>query len=216
MKSIKSVPIFALLTTLSFLSLQAQDGIHVAPLESTHNSERPGVTSNESPFDFECVPSENGYRPRHREFKKLLGAGVFKSENKEKAFEICQKAVQASKNGIVCSATGLPGGYKPTYLKGVTISRPDWGYIGGTSMTLEACLFATQNSLPDFACYFGGRDGVMVGDESMSGWYATHPTGNRQSKGGPFTSLKQCVETGQQRLKKPESELKGLFEVQKK
>lgn len=128
--------------------------------------------------DFECIKSEKGFRPQHKIFKKALGAGTMAN------IKDCELAVKASKNGVVCAATGLPNGFKPTYFKGITTSRPDWGYVGGSSMTLENCLDATEQSSATHICYWGGSD-----------WYATHPTGDKSSKGGPFKSLQLCIQS---------------------
>ena len=159
-----------------------------------------------SASDFECVKSENGFRPRHKEIKKPLGAGTFKT------LETCKQAIKVSKNDIVCASTGLPGGFKPTFKAGVTPSRPDWGYVGGSSMTLEACLFATEQSLPSSICFFGGKDGVTVGGPETPGWYATHPSGNKSRKGGPYESLQKCVEATHIKFEEDKKQLRGLFE----
>jgi hypothetical protein len=137
---------------------------------------RPSIEEDIEERDFECVRSESGFRPRHKEFRKALGAGFIAK------LEDCKKAIKASRNGVICASTGLPGGFKPTYLRGVTRSRPDYGYVGGSSMTLQACLYATEHSTESHICYWGG-----------SSWFATHPTGDGSSKGGPFNSLQNCV-----------------------
>ena len=138
--------------------------------------------------DFECIQSNGGFRPQHKQFKKPLGAGTMRS------LQECRLAIKASRNGVVCSSTGLPNGFKPTYLKGVTPSRPDWGYVGGSSMSFKDCLFATERSTSTHVCYWGG-----------SGWYATHPTGDKSSKGGPFKSVESCVDSygGRERVAAP-------------
>ncbi len=137
--------------------------------------------------DFECVSIGGAFRPQHKQAKQPLGAGLVPS------LEICKKVISASRNGVVCSATGRDEGYKPTYLSGKTLSRADYGYVGGSSMTLEACLFATEHSLSSHVCYYGGEIRESVATETTPGWYATHPTGDRSQKGGPFASLRECV-----------------------
>ncbi|NBX68271.1 MAG: hypothetical protein EBR01_04825 [Proteobacteria bacterium] len=149
---------------------------------------QPQLTTEER--DFECVKSSGGYKPQHKEFRKPLGSDAMTT------LAQCELAVKASRNGVVCSFTGI--GFKPTYFKGFTQSRPDYGYVGGSSMSFENCLFITERSTPEKVCFWGGAQ-----------WYSTHPSGTRsKSDGGPFNSAKSCVDSygGKVRVAAPPAE----------
>lgn len=96
----------------------------------------------------------------------------------------CQRAVQAANQayGAVCSRTGLDG-WKPTLYTGTVPGRPDFGYLGGSSiLNFDDCLLATRKSSAKGICFWGGSE-----------WYAG-PIDREGILGGPYSSLDDCTE----------------------
>lgn len=113
---------------------------------------------------FECKDFGNSrYRPyylkaihgsQYQDFsltpKGLLGQNAMKSVDE------CERALEAANHefGVICSRTGLDG-WKPTLYTGTVPGRPDFGYLGGSSiMRFEDCLTATRHSSQK-ECVFG-------------------------------------------------------------
>ena len=132
--------------------------------------------------EFECIAKDGGFAPKKKGAGfKGLGSSVYPKK------ELCEAAVAASKNGIVCSFTGL--GYKPTHFSGKTQTRPDYGYMGGSSIkNFEDCLKATQSSTEKGVCYWEPNGGWRLADLKGTG---RTPAGLRP---GPFRSVDQCIE----------------------
>jgi len=156
-------------------------------------AEKPEVTA-ENAVDFECVASKGGFAPKRRgENFRPLGASVFKDK------ALCERAVANSKNGAVCSFTGI--GFKPTHFSGSIPKRTDYGYLGGSSITnFEDCLKATLNATDKAICYYGGEG---------TRWYSGDIHGTNQHPAGvprgPFNSVDACIAAinGDAELKKP-------------
>lgn len=109
--------------------------------------------------------------------KGLLGQNVMTS------LDECQLAVAVANHefGVICSRTGLDG-WKPTIYTGTVPGRPDFGYLGGSSiMRFEDCLKATEQSSEDGVCFWGGSE-----------WYVS-PIDKEGMKAGPFKSIDECV-----------------------
>ena len=143
---------------------------------------------------FECKAVGGGsYRPYYLQAvgdqvidwsqkpKGLLG------QNPMRSLDECRRAVEAAnaEHGVICSRTGLDG-YKPTLYTGTRPGRPDFGYLGGSSIrSFDDCLKATARSSAAGVCFWGGSD-----------WWVS-PIDKEGMKGGPFRSLDDCVETTQ-------------------
>ncbi len=140
---------------------------------------------------FECKPQGGGFRPYYlktinngtalkdysQTAKGLLGQGVMATETE------CRQAVEVSNAefGVICSRTGL-GGWKPTIYTGTVPGRPDYGYLGGSSIVeFDDCLLATKNSSKDGVCFWGGSD-----------WYVS-PIDKEGLTSGPYRSVEDCV-----------------------
>lgn len=139
---------------------------------------------------FECKDQGGRYRPYYmkqnadgsftdysQKPKGLLGQGAMAS------LDECEKAISNANDeyGVVCSRTGL-NGWKPTIYTGTTPGRPDFGYMGGSSiMNYDDCLKATNESSKRGVCFWGGSD-----------WYIS-PITHEGMAGGPFDSVDECV-----------------------
>lgn len=108
--------------------------------------------------------------------KGLLG------QNPMASLQECEQAV-ANANaefGVICSRTGLDG-WKPTLYTGTRPGRPDFGYLGGSSiMVFQDCLSATRHSKASGVCFWGGSD-----------WYVSL-IDREAVVAGPFSSLEEC------------------------
>lgn len=140
---------------------------------------------------FRCKDQGNNrYRPYYFQFtgtavkdwsqtpKGLLG------QNRMTSLEECGRATAVANTefGAICSRTGLDG-WKPTTYTGTTPGRPDFGYLGGSSiMKFEDCLKATQFSSRKGVCFWGGSE-----------WYVS-PIDKEGLTEGPFRSVDECVE----------------------
>lgn len=126
-------------------------------------------TSDEnSNSDFECASTPKGFFPRKKGGRsKLLGTSGYPKR------ELCDQAVQNSRNGLICSYTGL--GWKPTHFSGATewerkVGREPHGYIGGSSIeNFSDCLKATSQSTPEGVCYWDGTSAWRVHDSQGLG-----------------------------------------------
>jgi hypothetical protein len=133
---------------------------------------------------FECKDNGDGLRPYYRTANRdfpPLGQNAMASTDE------CDRAVAASNAafGVICSRTGLDG-WKPTLHTGTVPGRPDFGYLGGSSIfPFEDCLKATAHSGPRGVCFWGGSD-----------WYVS-PIDREGVKAGPFRTLDECVATTQ-------------------
>ncbi|MCB0406201.1 MAG: hypothetical protein KDD51_15575 [Bdellovibrionales bacterium] len=142
---------------------------------------------------FECKDFGNSrYRPyylkaihgsQYQDFsltpKGLLGQNAMKSVDE------CERALEAANHefGVICSRTGLDG-WKPTLYTGTVPGRPDFGYLGGSSiMRFEDCLTATRHSSQKGVCFWGG-----------SSWYVS-PIDHEGLISGPFSSVEDCAQT---------------------
>lgn len=140
---------------------------------------------------FECKQQGTGYRPyylqaldggaRYLDYsqipKGLLG------QNPMSSLDECTRAAQAANDefGVICSRTGLDG-WKPTLYTGTVPGRPDFGYLGGSSiMSFSDCLKATKGSSRAGVCYWGG-----------SQWFVS-PIDREGTTKGPFRSVEECV-----------------------
>ena len=134
-------------------------------------------------LEFKCVkvPGERGWRPQslrtrgHNQPFPPLGRDPIPDE------ETCKRIIRSSKNGVVCSNTGVAPFYKPTHFSGSTEYRRDFGFWG-SSTSLEECLIATWYSSAERICYWGGSD-----------WYIGDIKGSKRGLGGPFRNVKDCV-----------------------
>ncbi len=144
---------------------------------------------------FECRDQGNGqFRPfylqvvgdQYKDWSKtprgLLGQNAMTSS------EECQRAVEVANQefGAVCSRTGLDG-WKPTTFTGTRPGRPDFGYLGGSSIVrFEDCLLATHFSSRKGVCFWGGSD-----------WFVS-PIDKEGLSAGPFRSVAECVQQTQE------------------
>lgn len=140
---------------------------------------------------FECKSlGNNRYRPF---YMKLNADGSFKDysqtpkgqlgQNPMKSLDECESAIAVANNefGVVCSRTGLDG-WKPTIYTGTVPGRPDFGYLGGSSIEdYDDCLKATKESSRKGVCFWGGSE-----------WYIS-PIDHEGMAGGPFDSVEECV-----------------------
>lgn len=148
-----------------------------APLESHFECKDLG-NSRYRPFYLKVVQNGTQYQDYSQTPKGLLGQNAMKSISE------CERAVEAANQefGVICSRTGLDG-WKPTLYTGTVPGRPDFGYMGGSSiMDFEDCLTATRGSSQKGVCFWGG-----------SSWYVS-PIDHEGLTEGPFNSVEACVE----------------------
>lgn len=130
------------------------------------------------PYYLQAIPGSDTLVDWSKKPKGLLG------QNAMGSLDECWKAVEASnaERGVICSRTGLDG-WKPTLYTGTSPGRPDFGYLGGSSiMELDDCLKATMNSSDKGVCFWGGSD-----------WWIS-PIDHEGMAGGPFRTVDQCIE----------------------
>lgn len=183
---------------------------HATPQKEEQPKERPQAekpaekpaekaeVAGDTEVDFECIASKGGFAPKRKGEKfRPLGASVFKDK------ALCDRAVANSKNGAVCSFTGI--GFKPTHFSGSVPKRTDYGYLGGSSITnFEDCLKTTLNATDKAICYYGGEG---------TRWYSGDINGTNQHPAGvprgPFNSVDACIAAinGDTELKKPYADL---------
>lgn len=109
--------------------------------------------------------------------KGLLGQNAMTSLTE------CEAALDAAANdfGVICSRTGLDG-WKPTLYTGTVPGRPDFGYLGGSSIVkFENCLMATRLASAKGVCYWGGSE-----------WYVS-AIDRHHVQAGPFKRLDLCT-----------------------
>lgn len=137
--------------------------------------------------EFICVqvPGEKGWRPQTLRKKGHNGTFPPLGRHAMPDKKTCERAVEASANGVVCSFTGVEPDYKPTHFSGSTEYRRDFGFWG-SSTTLENCLIATRRSSQEKICYWGGE-----------AWFIGDIKGSKKSYGGGFKTVQQCVESYQ-------------------
>jgi hypothetical protein len=140
---------------------------------------------------FECKQQTSGYRPYYlqainngTEFKDYskTGKGML-GQNAMKTLQECMDALDSANHsyGVICSRTGLDG-WKPTLYTGTVPGRPDFGYLGGSSiMNYADCLAATKHSSEKGVCFWGGSD-----------WYVS-PIDHEGVTMGPFGSIDECA-----------------------
>lgn len=140
---------------------------------------------------FECKKfGEESYRPYYLFSDKkegpALGQGLMSS------LDECKRAIAVANNeyGVVCSRTGL-NGWKPTLYTGTVPGRPDYGYLGGSSIVkFEDCLKATKYSSKKGVCYWGAP-----------GWYISR-IDRESSLGGGYNTIDECVAQTKEEEKK--------------
>jgi hypothetical protein len=127
-----------------------------------------------SPYsnEFECRRDKTGYKPFSLKSNKKLGRDPMSKSD-------CEKAIAASTDTIVCTSTGI--GYKPTFYKGKTSSRMDFGFWGSSIKTLDACVKATQNATENEVCFWGGN------------YWAITSTDGKDRIRGSAKSLNDCL-----------------------
>ncbi len=140
---------------------------------------------------FECKSLGNGrYRPYYlkaispTEYKdySLTAKGLL-GQNAMTSLDECHQALDTANHtyGVICSRTGLDG-WKPTLYTGTVPGRPDFGYMGGSSMMqFDDCLKATKNSSKEGVCVWGGSD-----------WYVA-PIDKEGIKSGPYSTIDSCI-----------------------
>lgn len=129
------------------------------------------------PFYLQAIHNGTQYKDFSQTPKGLLG------QNPMTSFEECEQALEAANHtaGVICSRTGLDG-WKPTLYTGTFPGRPDFGYLGGSSiLRYEDCLKASKNSSQKGVCFWGGSD-----------WYIS-PIDHEGMKGGPFHTIEECI-----------------------
>jgi hypothetical protein len=146
------------------------------PLKSHFECKTQG-TSEFRPYYLKAINDGTAFEDYSQTPKGLLG------QNPMTSLDECQKAVAVSNAefGVICSRTGLDG-WKPTLYTGTVPGRPDFGYLGGSSiMQFDDCLKATKSSSAKGVCFWGGSD-----------WYVS-PIDKEGNTAGPFTTLDECV-----------------------
>jgi len=152
--------------------------------------------------DFECASTPQGFFPRKKGGQsKLLGTSGYPKR------ELCEQAVQNSRNGLICSYTGI--GWKPTHFSGATewerkVGREPHGYIGGSSIEkFSDCLKATSQSTPEGVCYWDGTSAWRVHDSQGLGNVpkGINPRG--------FQTIDQCVLALHKGQKAPSDQLQA-------
>ncbi len=129
------------------------------------------------PYYMKAINQNTEYQDYSQTSKGLLG------QNPMTSMQECQLAVAAANQefGVICSRTGLDG-WKPTIFTGTLPGRPDFGYLGGSSIfPFDDCLKATQNSSAKGVCFWGGAH-----------WYISPITHEGVSQ-GPLDSLNHCI-----------------------
>lgn len=129
------------------------------------------------PFYLQAINEGTDFKDYSKTPKGLLG------QNPMGSIQECESALDTAnhEHGVICSRTGLDG-WKPTLYTGTVPGRPDFGYLGGSSIKrFEDCLKATQFSSKDGVCFWGGSD-----------WYIS-PIDKEGMKGGPYSTLDECV-----------------------
>lgn len=130
------------------------------------------------PFYLQAINGGTEYKDYSTTPKGLLG------QNAMPSIEECNRAVLAANNefGVICSRTGLDG-WKPTIYTGTSPGRPDFGYLGGSSiMKFDDCLKSTENSSKKGVCFWGGSD-----------WYVS-PIDHEGLTSGPYDSVEECIQ----------------------
>lgn len=162
---------------LSFVSFLVVMGVLQAePFASKFECKEQG-SNRYRPYYLQAVDNGTSLKDWSKTSKGLLG------QNAMKSLDECQRAVGAANTefGVVCSRTGLDG-WKPTIYTGTTPGRPDFGYMGGSSiMDFADCLKATQHSSKKGVCFWGGSD-----------WYVS-PIDKEGMAGGPYNTVEECV-----------------------
>lgn len=174
------------------LRYEMVDNRHLNPTLKNAKIFRTSFRENELKSHFECkIVGHGQYRPYY--LKAIAGGSDYKDysqtpkgllgQNPMTSMEECQKAVAAANQefGVICSRTGL-NGWKPTLYTGTVPGRPDFGYLGGSSiLEFEDCLKATQHSTSKGVCFWGGSE-----------WYVS-PIDHEGVTAGPFGSIDECI-----------------------
>ena len=129
------------------------------------------------PYYLQAINQGTAYKDYSQTPKGLLG------QNPMGSAEECRQALEAAdhEHGVVCSRTGLDG-WKPTLYTGTVPGRPDFGYLGGSSITrFEDCLTATKNASERGVCFWGGSE-----------WYVS-PIDKEGLTMGPYDSVEECA-----------------------
>lgn len=145
-------------------------------LESHFECKEQG-TNRFRPYYLQAINNGNAYKDYSKTAKGLLGQNAMTSNDE------CLRAVAASNApaGVICSRTGLDG-WKPTIYTGTKPGRPDFGYLGGSTIEkFDDCLKATSHSSEKGVCFWGGSE-----------WYIS-PIDHEGFNGGPFKSIDDCV-----------------------
>jgi hypothetical protein len=147
------------------------------PLES-HFACKEVAPGRFRPYYLQAMDGGTRYKDYSQTPKGLLG------QNPMRTLDECERAVQAANNefGVICSRTGIDG-WKPTIYTGTSPGRADYGYLGGSSISVYAdCLKATESSSRLGVCFWGG-----------SSWYIS-PIDREGIAGGPYATIDQCIE----------------------
>lgn len=129
------------------------------------------------PYYLQAINGGTAYKDYSQTAKGLLG------QNPMTSLQECEQALEAANHeaGVICSRTGLDG-WKPTIYTGTVPGRPDFGYLGGSSIVkFNDCLSATKNSSAKGVCFWGGSD-----------WYVS-PIDKEGLKSGPYKTIEICV-----------------------
>lgn len=129
------------------------------------------------PYYLKAIHEGTQYEDYSQRPKGLLG------QNPMTSIEECNEALENANHefGVVCSRTGLDG-WKPTLYTGTVPGRPDFGYLGGSSiLEFGDCLKATKHSSRTGVCFWGG-----------SAWYVS-PIDKEGLTAGPFPSIDVCI-----------------------
>lgn len=132
---------------------------------------------NYRPYYLKMIPGSDELEDFSKKPKGLLG------QNAMRSLQECERAVAGANAefGVICSRTGLDG-YKPTLYTGTAPGRPDFGYLGGSTIDSFAdCLQATMSSSKKGVCFWGGSD-----------WWIS-PIDHEGMAGGPFRTLDACT-----------------------
>lgn len=149
---------------------------HTLPLQSHFECKDQGG-NHYRPFYLQAVNGGTEFKDYSQTSKGLLGQNAMASEDE------CKRALDSANHafGVICSRTGLDG-WKPTLYTGTLPARPDFGYLGGSSiMKFEDCLMATKHSSQEGVCFWGGED-----------WYIS-PIDKEGLKSGPYHTIDECV-----------------------
>ena len=146
------------------------------PLRS-HFACKASTNSNFRPYYLQAIDGGTRFKDYSQTPKGLLG------QNPMTSLDECQQALGAANDewGVICSRTGLDG-WKPTLYTGTVPGRPDFGYLGGSSiMVLNDCLKATKASSRIGVCFWGGSE-----------WYVA-PIDREGMVSGPYETIDVCV-----------------------